>query len=83
VEIEDANCCAADRTPLHLRRGPEPDRGEPGASVDLDSHVRSGLPLSLLDRNLVPGNSLVGVGRLAEIEEKIKEDNEDRRTVQR
>lgn len=33
-----------------------------------------GLPLSLLDRNLVHGNSLVGIARVAEIEEKAKED---------
>ncbi len=33
-----------------------------------------GLPLSLLDRNLVHGNSLVGVGRLTEIEEKYQEE---------
>jgi hypothetical protein len=36
-----------------------------------------GLPLSLLDHNLVPGNSLVGIARLAEIEEKIKDDGRD------
>ena len=34
-----------------------------------------GLPLSLLDRNLVHGNSLVGVGRLAELEEKMQEED--------
>lgn len=34
-----------------------------------------GLPLSLLDHNLVVGNSLVGVGQLREIEEKASEDN--------
>jgi hypothetical protein len=34
-----------------------------------------GLPLSLLDHNLVPGNSLVGIARLAEIEEKAREDD--------
>jgi len=34
-----------------------------------------GLPLSLLDRNLVHGNSLVGVGLLAELEEKMQEEN--------
>lgn len=34
-----------------------------------------GLPLSLLDRNLVVGNSLVGIGRVSEIEEKAKEDD--------
>jgi hypothetical protein len=34
-----------------------------------------GLPLSLLDHNLVPGNSLVGIGRVNEIEEKVKEDD--------
>ncbi|MFN0012895.1 MAG: Eco57I restriction-modification methylase domain-containing protein [Phycisphaerales bacterium] len=33
-----------------------------------------GLPLSLLDRTLVHGNSLVGVGTVKEIEEKAKED---------
>ena len=33
-----------------------------------------GLPLSLLDRNLVHGNSLIGVGQISEIEEKIKEE---------
>lgn len=33
-----------------------------------------GLPLSLLDHNLVQGNSLVGIGTLAEIEEKLRED---------
>lgn len=33
-----------------------------------------GLPLSLLDHNLVEGNSLVGIGTLAEIEEKLRED---------
>jgi hypothetical protein len=32
-----------------------------------------GLPLSLLDRNLVVGNSLVGVGQLSEIEDKARE----------
>jgi len=32
-----------------------------------------GLPLSLLDRNLVHGNSLVGIGQLEEIEEVLKE----------
>jgi len=32
-----------------------------------------GLPLSLLDHNLVRGNSLVGVGRLDEVKEKIEE----------
>ena len=30
-----------------------------------------GLPLSLLDHNLVSGNSLVGIGRVGEIEEKV------------
>ena len=34
-----------------------------------------GLPLTFLDRNLVPGNSLVGIGRLAEIADKAKEDD--------
>src|SRR5262249_18537051 len=34
-----------------------------------------GLPLSLLDHNLVTGNSLVGIGRVSEIEEKAKEDD--------
>ena len=33
-----------------------------------------GLPLSFLDRNLVQGNSLVGVGDLAELVEKVKEE---------
>lgn len=33
-----------------------------------------GLPLSLLDRNLVVGNSLVGIGQLSEIEDKARED---------
>jgi len=32
-----------------------------------------GLPLSLLDHNLVRGNSLVGIGRLEEVKEKIEE----------
>ncbi len=32
-----------------------------------------GLPLSLLDHNLVEGNSLVGIGRVLEIEEKATE----------
>jgi len=32
-----------------------------------------GLPLSLLDRNLVVGNSLVGIGQLSEIEDKARE----------
>jgi hypothetical protein len=35
-----------------------------------------GLPLSLLDHNLVPGNSLVGIARLSEIEEKAREDDQ-------
>ena len=35
-----------------------------------------GLPLSLLDRNLVHGNSLVGVGRLSELEDKVREEDE-------
>jgi hypothetical protein len=35
-----------------------------------------GLPLSLLDRNLIQGNSLVGVGHLSELEDKIREDSE-------
>ncbi|MBI1900483.1 MAG: hypothetical protein HYS13_05125 [Planctomycetia bacterium] len=34
-----------------------------------------GLPLSLLDHNLVVGNSLVGIGRVAEIEDKAREDD--------
>jgi len=34
-----------------------------------------GLPLSLLDHNLVVGNSLVGIGQLREIKEKANEDN--------
>ncbi|HCO14146.1 MAG TPA: hypothetical protein DIT46_08165, partial [Gemmatimonadetes bacterium] len=33
-----------------------------------------GLPLSFLDRNLVHGNSLVGVGDLSELVEKVKEE---------
>lgn len=33
-----------------------------------------GLPLSLLDRNLVHGNSLIGVGRLSEIEDKVQDE---------
>jgi hypothetical protein len=33
-----------------------------------------GLPLSLLDRNLVIGNALVGIGQLAEIKEKAEAD---------
>ncbi|TAH35593.1 MAG: hypothetical protein EYC70_13125 [Planctomycetota bacterium] len=32
-----------------------------------------GLPLSLLDRGLVRGNSLVGIGRLDEVKEKLEE----------
>jgi hypothetical protein len=36
-----------------------------------------GLPLSLLDHNLVLGNSLVGIGRINEIEEKANEENTD------
>lgn len=36
-----------------------------------------GLPLSLLDHNLVHGNSLVGIGRVVEIEEKAKQDATD------
>ncbi|MBI4880870.1 MAG: hypothetical protein HY812_14615 [Planctomycetes bacterium] len=32
-----------------------------------------GLPLSLLDHSLVRGNSLVGIGRLAEVKEKLEE----------
>lgn len=32
-----------------------------------------GLPLSLLDHNLVPGNSLVGVGRVSEIADTVTE----------
>jgi hypothetical protein len=35
-----------------------------------------GLPLSLLDRNLVHGNSLVGVGQLSELEDKVNEEGE-------
>ena len=34
-----------------------------------------GLPLSLLDHNLVCGNSLVGIGTVAEIEEKAREED--------
>ena len=34
-----------------------------------------GLPLSLLDRNLVHGNSLVGIGQLSELMDKVKEDS--------
>ena len=33
-----------------------------------------GLPLSLLDRNLVHGNSLIGVGQLSEIEDKVQDE---------
>jgi len=33
-----------------------------------------GLPLSLLDRNLVHGNSLIGVGRLSELEDRVREE---------
>ncbi len=33
-----------------------------------------GLPLSLLERNLVHGDSLMGIGNLSEFEEKLKED---------
>ncbi|MCH8824241.1 MAG: hypothetical protein IH984_12150 [Planctomycetes bacterium] len=33
-----------------------------------------GLPLSLLDHNLVRGNSLVGIGRISEIEAKARDD---------
>jgi hypothetical protein len=36
-----------------------------------------GLPLSLLDHNLVTGNSLVGIGQLVEIEEKARADAMD------
>ncbi len=32
-----------------------------------------GLPLSLLDHNLVRGNALVGIGRLDEVKEKLEE----------
>lgn len=35
-----------------------------------------GLPLSLLDRNLVVGNSLVGIGQLSEIKEKAEADGQ-------
>ena len=35
-----------------------------------------GLPLSLLDRTLVHGNSLVGIGTLDEIEAKLREDDD-------
>ncbi len=34
-----------------------------------------GLPLSLLDRNLVVGNALVGIGQLSEIEDKARADD--------
>ncbi|MEX0887568.1 MAG: hypothetical protein WD009_14140 [Phycisphaeraceae bacterium] len=34
-----------------------------------------GLPLSVLDHNLVRGNSLVGIGRVSEIEHKAREDH--------
>ncbi len=34
-----------------------------------------GLPLSVLDHNLVRGNSLVGIGRVSEIEHKAREEN--------
>ena len=33
-----------------------------------------GLPLSLLERNLVHGNSLIGVGRISEFKDKLRED---------
>ena len=33
-----------------------------------------GLPLSLLDRNLIHGNSLAGVGRLLELEDRVREE---------
>jgi hypothetical protein len=33
-----------------------------------------GLPLSLLDRNLVHGNSLIGVGHLSELEDKVRQE---------
>ena len=36
-----------------------------------------GLPLSLLDHGLVRGNSLVGIGRLDEVKEKLEEGNVD------
>lgn len=36
-----------------------------------------GLPLSLLDRNLVHGNSLVGVGQLSELEDKVREEGKE------
>lgn len=36
-----------------------------------------GLPLSLLDHNLVQGNSLVGIGRLKEIEEMVQAEYTD------
>lgn len=36
-----------------------------------------GLPLSLLDHNLICGNSLVGIGTVFEIEQKANEDNID------
>jgi hypothetical protein len=35
----------------------------------------AGLPLSLLDHNLVPGNSLVGIGRLDEVKSAIEEES--------
>ena len=34
-----------------------------------------GLPLSLLDRNLVTGNSLIGIGQLGEIDDKARGDD--------
>lgn len=34
-----------------------------------------GLPLSLLDHNLIVGNSLVGIGQVSEIEDKARGDN--------
>lgn len=36
-----------------------------------------GLPLSLLDHNLIVGSSLVGIGQVSEIEEKVREDTFD------
>jgi len=36
-----------------------------------------GLPLSLLDHNLIVGNSLVGIGQVSEIEDKAREDTLD------
>ena len=39
----------------------------------MDTYICSGVPLSLLDHNLVHGNSLIGVGSLNEIKRKFNE----------